>query len=174
MQHPDHSHSIAHTHGHGMPMPAIFTSGTQITLFFSSWTTSSVASYILTLLFLFILTWFNRFLGVLKLQFDARTNPISRVSDVTTRSTPAARRWYHFMNKDYMNAPPDDSALLPPRLAGEWDGIAPDRFAERQEPAIPSFRTISRTWTSSESWSWRRNGILSLLEGARAFIGYLL
>lgn len=174
MEHPDHSHGIAYSHGHGRSMPAIFTSGTHITLFFSSWTTSSLVSYLLILLFLFALTWLNRFLGVLKLQFDARTNPISCIPNFPARSTPASRRWYHLMNKDHMSAPHDDSALIAPRLESEWDERASGRFAELQEPAGPSFRTILRAWTPSESWSWRRNGILSLLEGARAFIGYLL
>ncbi|OQD82135.1 hypothetical protein PENANT_c023G02138 [Penicillium antarcticum] len=67
---PDHTkHS---DHDMAMAMPMTLKSSTQITLLFSWWSTTTVISYVLTLLVLFILVLFNRFLGILKLHLDQR------------------------------------------------------------------------------------------------------
>ncbi|KAB8072355.1 hypothetical protein BDV29DRAFT_177556 [Aspergillus leporis] len=56
MEHTNHDHGTHGKEGHEMmAMSAIFTTGTYITLFFANWETSSLISYLLTLLLLFAL-----------------------------------------------------------------------------------------------------------------------
>lgn len=54
----------------GMGMSSVFSTNLRVTLFFTEWTTTTVAAYIATIIFLFCLTLFNRFLGALRFQAE--------------------------------------------------------------------------------------------------------
>lgn len=173
-------------HGHGMVMPAVFTTGTHITLFFNSWRTSSLTSYLLALFLLFVLALFNRFLGVLKFQLDARIEtPL--VPNVPITAPPPALRRHPFIPKDHASPLPryvkshnaHDGDHFPPApfshaQSEEWNEFISGRPTKPQGPTVRFLRALSGTWTTREPWNWRRRSLRSLLEGARALIGYML
>ncbi|BCR92134.1 putative copper transporter crmD [Aspergillus chevalieri] len=171
-------------HGHGMAMPAFFTTGTHITLLFNSWRTASLTSYLLALLLLFVLAFFNRFLGVLKFQLDAEIQTL--VPDVPIIAPPPASR-YPSIPKDHMSPLPryvknhnahDDSDHFPPPFShthsSEWNDLISGRSVKPQGSNTRFARMLSGLLISRESWTWRRRSLHSLLEGARALIGYTL
>lgn len=171
-------------HGHGMAMPAFFTTGTHITLLFNSWRTASLTSYLLALLLLFVLAFFNRFLGVLKFQLDAGIQTL--VPDVPIIAPPPASR-YPSIPKDHMSPLPryvknhnahDDSDHFPPPFShthsSEWNDLISGRSVKPQGSNTRFARMLSGLLISRESWTWRRRSLHSLLEGARALIGYTL
>lgn len=178
MKHPDHGHSMA--------MPAIFTTGTHITLFFNSWRTSSLISYLLALFLLFVLALFNRFLGVLKFQLDARIEtPL--VPNVPIIAPPPASRRYPFIPKDHASPLPhyvkghnahDGNHFQPESFSHahseQWNEFISGRSTNPQALTARFLRALSGTWTTREPWNWRRRSLRSLLEGARALIGYML
>lgn len=178
-----------HDQGHEMAMPAIFTAGTNITLFVSSWTTSSIEMYLLTLFFLFSLALFNRFLGALKTQIDSKTNSTHPPS-APGLAPPAARRRRNFIPKERMSPLPlymeidksdDESStqfpsapFLGSQPAKESPGPAGRKPQESQGLVMRYFRILCGIWTPSRPWNWKHDGFNSLLEVTRAFIGYLL
>ncbi|KAF4151347.1 hypothetical protein CNMCM6936_003965 [Aspergillus lentulus] len=171
-------------HGKGMAMSMVFDTSTEITLFFRGWTTTTAASYTLTLIFLFALAVFNRFLGVLKFQLDVKyAEPTERRAPKLQLAT--ARRRRHAIPKDRMSplpryikvaeTDPDQEASFPSAPFLESD---PERTRDEfpsnlnQEPQSP--RVKRRWWRVYRRWSWRRDGTSSLLEGLRALVGYAL
>ncbi|PKX88816.1 putative copper transporter crmD [Aspergillus novofumigatus IBT 16806] len=175
MDHSDHSK--------GMAMSMVFDTSTEITLFFHGWTTTTAASYSLTLIFLFALAVFNRFLGVLKFQLDVKhTRPAER--GVPKLQLPSTRR-RHAIPKDRMSplpqymkvaeTDPDHEASFPSAPFLEWDPEhTRDEFPSslNQESQGPLFKR--RWWSAYRRWSWRWDGTSSLLEGLRALVGYAL
>ncbi|GIJ87973.1 hypothetical protein Asppvi_006889 [Aspergillus pseudoviridinutans] len=176
MDHSDHSK--------GMAMSTVFDTSTEITLFFRGWTTTTATSYTFTLMFLFALAIFNRFLGVLKFQLDVKhTEPIER--GVPKLQLATARRRRHAIPKDrlsplpqYMKVAetdPDHEATFP---SAPFLGPDPERTRDglsstlTQEPQGPLAKR--RWWSAYRRWSWRRDGTRSLLEGLRALVGYAL
>ncbi|KAL4959207.1 copper transporter family protein [Aspergillus stella-maris] len=80
-QHGHADHSTSSENGAmGMEMPTIFISSTHVTLFFSVWTTTSMTTYFLSLLGLFLLAILNRFLAVLRAQLQIPSQPLSTSS----------------------------------------------------------------------------------------------
>ncbi|KAB8261289.1 Ctr copper transporter [Aspergillus pseudonomiae] len=186
MQNETNGHGHDHGH-HDMSMPAIFTTGTKVTLFFSIWTTNSMATYLLTLAFLFLLALFNRFLGALKFQIEHKMNS-ARMSGIPVPilGQPPAYR--------HRKIPKDRASPLPQYIQVNTN----DPF-ERPLPPPPSppplrddeqselvsgraglswfrrwFTILFGKWTPSGPWSWQQDGGRSLLEGLRALLGYVL
>lgn len=162
-------------------MPAVFTTGTHITLFFNSWRTSSLTSYLLALFLLFVLALFNRFLGVLKFQLDAKIQtPLAPV--VPNIGPPPASRRYPFIPKDHASPLPryvknhnaHDDDHFPPAPVSHAQSVEWNEFAKPQGPTARFLRVLSGVWTTREPWNWRRRSLRSLLEGTRALIGYML
>ncbi|KAF7593574.1 hypothetical protein BBP40_011194 [Aspergillus hancockii] len=191
MEHANHDHGSHGTDSHEMmAMSAVFTTGTHITLFFSNWETSSTAAYLLTLLLLFVLAWFNRFLRVLRFQLDANTRSTPSTPDVPVLEPPTVWCRRRFMAKDRLSPLPrymeidkpndDTDAQCHPAPVSEHtdeeehDGLVSDRPGTSQGWTSRSLRRLFGTWVPSEPWSWRRDGLRSFLEGVRAFIGYIL
>ncbi|KAB8228782.1 putative copper transporter crmD [Aspergillus alliaceus] len=180
-----------HTHGHSnhdMSMSAIFTTGTKVTLFFGGWTTNSVTSYLLTLAFLFLLAWFNRFLGALKFQVELKINSVRNPGlPVPIIGQPPALYRSRMISKDrvsplprYMQVNPNDSfdrpspppPSPPPLLDDERRELVPGSV--KQSRVQKCFGTIFRKWVPRGPWSWQQDGGRSLLEGLRALLGYIL
>jgi hypothetical protein len=175
----DHSDSSK-----GMAMSTVFGTSTEITLFFGGWTTTTAVSYSLTLVFLFALAVFTRFLGVLKFQLDVKyTKPAER--RVPKLQLPSARRRRHAIPKDRMSplplymkvaeTDPDHEASFPsvPFLETNPERTR-DEFPSilNQEPQGSLVKR--RRWNAYRRWSWRRDGTSSLLEGVQALVGYTL
>lgn len=164
MDHIMNTHEMEYAnHSHSMAMPAIFTTGTHLTLFFSGWKTSSLTSYLLTLLFLFVLALLNRFLGVLKYKFDDKTH-----------STLSDRRRRRIITNNINHVPRylKNQGISHPQ-SEEWEELVSNRSAEPRGLIVRFLRSLFGI-EPTEPWSWRRSGLRSLLEGARAFIGYML
>lgn len=98
-----HNHSHA-GHGMGIAMPMAFTISTKVTILFTWWSTTTVISYIFTLLLLFLLACFNRFLGGLKLRLDRRPNNLDyNLSDVPKLTLSLSRWTWNRNSKDRMS-----------------------------------------------------------------------
>ncbi|KAL4905485.1 Ctr copper transporter [Aspergillus multicolor] len=184
----DHVHNQK---GHDMPMsmPAIFVSSTDVTLFFSAWTTASTFTYLLTLFALFTLAFLNRFLAALRFQLNldhsepptfaipirapprsrrrtrtipkARLSPLPRYLEVNSEEEETDNG--HFARSDY-----EDQAR---------HGLVSDEDKSRPSVALrvrECLASILPKWTPKAPWSWRGDGGRALLEGVRAFIGYIL
>ncbi|OJJ07573.1 hypothetical protein ASPVEDRAFT_88813 [Aspergillus versicolor CBS 583.65] len=156
-----------------MSMPATFTSSTTVTLFFSAWTTTSIPAYIFTLLFLFALAFFNRFLAALRFQLESHPSTFS----VSILPAPRPRR--RTIPKARLSPLPRYTAINDAeehfQIPEEHSGLVSEN-----KPQSHTCRRIQNyflerlpQWTPSSPWSWRDGG-LALLEGARAFIGYIL
>ncbi|CAG8181805.1 unnamed protein product [Penicillium olsonii] len=186
----DHNMSMHHgahgQHGHSdgddmqMSMSMVFTASTKITLLFSWWSTTSVTSYILTLLFLFLLVLSNRFLGILKLRLDLRrTKSTSDAPDVPKLSLPS--QWSRSRHsKDRVSPLPSD---IEHNNHNEIDhyGSLPSAPLLAPISRLPGSRDEGHITTSHvetfrprRKWDWKQDGVRSLLEGLRALIGYAL
>lgn len=165
-------------------MSTVFNTSIEITLFFRGWTTTTATSYTVTLIFLFALAVFNRFLGVLKFQLDVKHTELAE-KGVPKLQLPTARRRRHAVPKDRVSPlpryvavaenDPENEASFPsaPFLGPDYertrDGLS---FSPTQEP---QGSLAQRGWWSvCRRWSWRRDGTSSLLEGLRALVGYAL
>ncbi|KAL2823813.1 hypothetical protein BDW59DRAFT_162974 [Aspergillus cavernicola] len=161
-------------------MPSTFTSSTTITLFFSAWTTTSTTTYLLTLLLLFALAFLNRFLAALR--FQLQHSPLHTTPGVSILAPPRSRR-YRTTPKArrsplplYIQVDKDEEGENPPHCNEEVSGLV----SARPEHHCIWVRVknylaaMFPKWTPSGPWSWRGDGGRALLEGMRAFIGYLL
>lgn len=153
------------SHSMGMEMPFVFSTDTKITIFFTKWTTSSITQYILTLVFFFLLTIFNRFLGALKFQLEqvwsARESRIQRVEldPRKKRRVPKTKR-SPLPVYTHVSGHSEESLPMAHMLDSSMEGNRPQR----------SFRS----WEASGAWSLRKDGTRGLLELGKAFIGYVL
>lgn len=157
-----------------MNMPATFTNSTTVTLFFSAWTTTSVPSYIFTLLFLFALAFLNRFLAALRFQLENHQSAAS----VSILPAPRSRR--RAIPKARLSPLPRYTAINDAeeehfQIPEERSGLVQDNITQSRSCCRIHnyFLEILPQWTPSSPWSWRDGG-LALLEGVRAFIGYIL
>ncbi|KAE8168622.1 Ctr copper transporter [Aspergillus tamarii] len=159
-----------------MAMSAVFTTGTHITLFFSNWETSSIATYLLTLLLLFLLAWFNRFLSVLRFQLDTKARSTPSTPDLPVLEPVTVWRRRRFMDKDRLSPLPRGTEHDKPNPGSDPHcHVAPssEEPDEAEQVGLVSRRS-GNAWVPSEAWSWRRDGLRSFLEGLRAFVGYIL
>ncbi|KAB8208481.1 hypothetical protein BDV34DRAFT_190352 [Aspergillus parasiticus] len=187
MQNETDGHGHGHSH-HDMSMPAIFTTETKVTLFFSIWTTNSMTTYLLTLGFLFLLAWLNRFLGALKFQLENKINsPDTSGLPVPILGQPPAAHRYRKIPKDRVsplpryiqvntNDPFERPSPSPPSPPPLHDDERSELVAgSARSSRVPRwFKILFGKWTPSGPWSWQRDGGRSLLEGIRALLGYVL
>ncbi|KAL1597729.1 hypothetical protein SLS60_008215 [Paraconiothyrium brasiliense] len=163
-----------------MGMTGTFSTSTKVTLFFSDWTTDTPAKYFGTLIFLFIVTLLNRFLGAWR----------SQLGHKWANDAADARRKVE-QRREYKRAL--DSAKLERQSSGTcYDGEGDDSSTE-QAPLSPypsgtDIETGEKKRSGSPKWMamfggrwsagnpWRINIDVprALLEGIRALIGYLL
>jgi hypothetical protein len=156
-------------------MPAVFSISTRITVLFTGWTTSTTTQYILTLVFLFLLAIFNRFLGAFKFQLEQswahndstpalnlapghRKIPKAKLSPLPT---------YMRVNKDEDEDPEEPSSLM-----DDTDKSTPNLLVTRSRKCVSVRHLFS--WKANGYWSLQKDGTRSLIETVRALIGYLL
>ncbi|KAJ5701253.1 copper transporter crmD [Penicillium malachiteum] len=178
------THGISHSENHDhmeMTMSMVFTLSTKVTILFSWWTTTTTISYVISLLFLFVLALFNRFLGVWKPQL------IKKPSDFPDSSVPKLSlppsRWYRNRSfKDHVSPLPlqiDDHrndtegrALPSAPLLGPTTQLYPEPCEQdSDDDHCPRF---FRSFRPHRRWNWAQDITGSLLEGIRALTGYTL
>lgn len=191
MEHGNHNHGSHGTESNEMmAMSAVFTTGTHITLFFSNWETSSIATYLLTLLLLFFLAWFNRFLSVLRFQLDTKARSTPSTPDLPELEPVTVWRRRRFMDKDRLSPLPRGTEHDKPNPGSdphchvapsseepdeaEQVGLVSRRSGKLHNWGARPLHFLYSAWVPSEAWSWRRDGLRSFLEGLRAFVGYIL
>lgn len=158
-----------------MAMASVFSTNIRVTLFFTAWTTTTVAAYAATVAFLFLLTLFNRFLAALRAQIERAWS--EQVQSRNTLSAPPTGRNRRALFK--VKASPIPTYMLrqnnPERdpLTNEEDG---DDWLISQEQSDKnmSIRKIYGHWQPSGPWSLEQDGIRAFMEFLRALVGYLL
>ncbi|KAL3448152.1 Ctr copper transporter [Aspergillus insuetus] len=204
-----HSHQDHHEpHGaNSHTMSSTFTTSTTMTIFFSSWTTTSPFTYTATLIFLFLLAFLNRFLTALRFQLesaDARSSEQS--TSIPILAPPKSRRRGHGVRIPkarlsplpvYMRVDNDrdrdrdcEEAIdsqeevrlalhVPPLDESEQEKFRAGSPTPTLRILIWSrvrsvFSALIPSWKASAPWSLRQDGSRAMLEGVRAFIGYIL
>lgn len=164
----------------GMTMSTIFSTGTHVTLFFKGWTTTTVSSYIATIITIFLLAVLNRFLGAVKFQAERAWLEQAR----QTNMLPPLRTVRHsrLLFKAKLSPLPtsmtrDDDLECDP-LTSPTDGELGDEWCTPKEQNsrryCVSFRRILGDWQPSARWSVKKDVLRSVMEFIRAFIGYIL
>ncbi|KAF1955924.1 hypothetical protein CC80DRAFT_414608 [Byssothecium circinans] len=134
------------------PMPGMvnaFSADTRVTLWFTQWVTKTPTAYAFTLIFLFALGMFNRFLSALKSQLE--------------------RRWDKVTDRGHTNTSLHHDAQE------ELEPLSPMTRTEH-EVAIEKVdkRRRRRFWVPNAPWSAKRDGVRAMFEFTRAVIGYIL
>ncbi|KAL4885779.1 hypothetical protein BJY04DRAFT_179186 [Aspergillus karnatakaensis] len=176
-------------------MPSIFISTTTVTLFFNEWTTNSPVTYFLTLFLLFTLAVLNRFLSAW--QFQARLSTPSTPT-IPILAPPRSRRTRARIPKArlsplplYMQVDKEEEDTE----SGHGDHYLhlriPEIHTEDEHARLVAEDEVQRTdlwrrvrdalsivtpnrWTPNAPWSMRVDGGRAMVEGLRAFIGYIL
>jgi hypothetical protein len=165
-------HSMAAMAG----MSSTFSSSTRVTLWVTDWTTTTPATYFLTIVFLFSLGIFNRFLGAFKSQLEKKWQ-VRRPMNSEATHVAGAEKSYHGRSRGHTRQWSHALRQKPVRFE-EVDGqenepLSPIQYAA--EDASASSPAKSRTfWVANAPWSVKKDGISALLEFVRALIGYIL
>lgn len=187
----------------GMGMATMtFSTSTNVTLFFSDWRTNTPAKYLGTLIFIFVVTLLNRFLGAWRNQLGhqwANQAAIARVEQRRLRRK-RRRRQRQKEQRDYRrNQPAPEPTIgnhlsLPEDGKDEWQPLSPspqdadshasesgisdeEKAMEKQFVAslAPKWTAVfGGRWRAGNPWTFKIDVPRALLEGLRALIGYLL
>lgn len=159
----------------GMGMSSVFSTNIRVTLFFTEWTTTTVAAYVGTIIFLFCLTIFNRFLGALRFQTERAWS--GQIRSRNLLSTPPVGRNRRALFK--AKASPIPTYILRQNnpevdpLTSEESGDEWSTSRDQSDKRI-SIRKIFGNWQPSAPWSLKKDGIRAIMEFTRTLIGYLL
>ncbi|KAJ5081702.1 hypothetical protein NUU61_009966 [Penicillium alfredii] len=171
-----------------MPMSSVFTTNTKITLLFAGWTTTSLTQYILTLVCLFLLAIFNRFLGALKFQLErAWSHQEAGLPSINLNGTHRQQRSIPKAKLSplplYINtAQAEETAAAEDSWSVTYNSLDRRRSSttgliEHSSPRnrlIFSWRHLLPPWKATGAWSFRKDGTRALLELVRALVGYFL
>jgi hypothetical protein len=177
MEHMNHDHMAASPTPSGtagasmaMTMMSTFSTSTNVTLFFSDWTTDTPAKYFGTLVFLFVVTLFNRFLGAWR----------SQLGHKWANDSAEARRQAELHRRFKRNGVKVETY----DRGGEFDEAAPlsppppgmdVEHGDKHGPNTPTWMSIfGGRWRAGNPWRFNIDFPRALLEGLRALIGYLL
>ena len=159
-----------------MGMTSTFSTSTRVTLFFSDWTTDTLAKYFGTLVFLFTITLFNRFLGAWRSQLGHKW---ANDSAQARQQVELRRRHKRSMSRAKVEHQISDVIA-----DEEFDETAPLSPVPQGMDVEAGHGTGSSTpgwmavfggrWRAGNPWRFNIDCPRSLLEGLRAVIGYLL
>ncbi|EDU48974.1 Ctr copper transporter family protein [Pyrenophora tritici-repentis] len=160
-------------------MASTFSTGTQVTLWFTGWTTTTTATYVSAVFLLFLLGIFNRFLGALKSQLERkwkmqRGTKTAIPSSVYTKKTADSSRGHTRTWSDVLRAQHRELKELEKE---EIEPLTPvtAHTREDEESGTNAKSDTSRIfWLAHAPWSIDRDGISAGLEFVRALIGYVL
>ncbi|KAI4632193.1 uncharacterized protein J4E87_001665 [Alternaria ethzedia] len=162
-------------------MASTFSSSTRVTLWFTEWTTTTTATYVLTIFFLFSLGIFNRFLSAFKSQLERKWR-MQQQAESTSQFMPNteklvnhsvrghARQWSRALRQQPLELDDKDRQEIEP-----LSPVVPQPTAA-EETGITRGSTASRKtfWVAQAPWSAKKDGISAALEFSRALIGYVL
>jgi hypothetical protein len=161
-------------------MVGTFSASTRVTLFFSDWTTDTPAKYFGTLIFLFVVTFLNRFLGAWRSQLGHKW--ANDAADAR-REVEQRRKYKRAVNRAKIERQSSESC---------HDGGGSDSSSERaplspyppgldvetggKKPSGPPqwMAVFGGRWRAGNPWRMNIDVPRALLEGIRALIGYLL
>lgn len=164
----------------GTGMSTIFSTNTHVTLLFVGWTTTTVASYIATIISLFLLAVFNRFLGVVKFQTERVWVEQARKTNMLPplRIVRDNRLFFKAKLSPVPTSVARDDDLESDPLTSPTDGEVGDEWSmpkgQNSWRQCVSFRRILGDWQPSARWSVKKDGLRAIMEFTRAFIGYIL
>jgi hypothetical protein len=153
-------------------MASTFSVNTRVTLFFTEWTTTTPATYVLTIFFLFFLGMLNRFLGAVKSQLEMKWKAAPphyhyvRATGVDTTQAVVLRG--HFRKWSQALGSPNLAADHPEEI----EPLSPAPGPTDEEKRMPN--QDKKFWIPSAPWSIKKDGVRAFLEFIRALIGYIL
>ncbi|KAF1852031.1 uncharacterized protein K460DRAFT_269665 [Cucurbitaria berberidis CBS 394.84] len=162
-----------------MGMSSTFSASTRVTLWFTDWTTTTTATYVLTIFFLCFLGIFNRFLGALKSQLEMKWSA-QRDSTTTSVATPSGEKPEETTNRRHARQWSRKLRSEPIRLEDqdgqETEPLSPvPQLSHTEEGGTKRQMSASRRfWVANAPWSVKKDGISAALEFLRALIGYIL
>ncbi|KAF2848746.1 hypothetical protein T440DRAFT_519644 [Plenodomus tracheiphilus IPT5] len=156
-------------------MSSTFSSSTRVTLWVSDWTTTSTATYVLTIFFLFALGMLNRLLGALKSQLEMKWKAQREsAQDVRNHEKSLgetvrghARQWSRALRQQ------QNPIRLVDQDGQETEPLSPTTQSAA-EIAKPVSTPMRQFWVANAPWSLKKDGISAGLEFSRALIGYVL
>lgn len=158
--------------GMAMTMMSTFSTSTQVTLFFSDWTTDTPAKYFGTLVFLFVVTLFNRFLGAWRSQLghkwandSAEARREAELHRRYKRNGAKVEHQSHSMSVEFDEVAP----LSPPP-----PGMDVENGGKHGSKTPGWMAVFGGRWQAGNPWRFNIDCPRALLEGLRALIGYLL
>jgi hypothetical protein len=164
-------------------MSSTFSSGTRVTLWFTTWTTTTPLTYFLTMVFLFSLGMLNRFLGAFKSQLEKKwqdqqkfKNDASFPANVEKETTPGTRTQVRSHTRQWSRASRPQPVRLEEPDGRETEPLSPEAQPHHIEDgtgAKPALRP-HKFWVANSSWSIKKDGISAGLEFVRALVGYIL
>lgn len=171
-----------------------FSFSTDVTLFFAGWRTDTAAKYFGTLVLAFVLTLFTRFLGAWRSQLGykwANQAAIARAEHLQQRKRVRQNRMRNHadsflaQNASLSNDNKDEFEPFSPSTTDSSDIGSPpvnaddEIFASKEEQILASLgprwtRFLGSRWRAAQPWRFSLDAPRALLEGLRAFFGYLL
>lgn len=160
-------------------MSSTFTASTHITLWFTTWTTTSTAAYVLTVIFVFSMGLLNRFFSALKSQLEWRWNEQSDASSIVIYSEDIEKPFDRTLKRHMRNLSRviyPESKTPSPIQQDEAEPLSPVSHAQSASENNREDQNIRRQgfWAANCVWNARKHGTLAILEFVRALLGYML
>ncbi|KAL5396333.1 hypothetical protein PMIN04_005016 [Paraphaeosphaeria minitans] len=161
-------------------MMGTFSTSTRVTLFFSDWTTDTPAKYFGTLIFLFVVTLLNRFLGAWRSQLGHKW--ANDAADAR-RKVEQRRAYKHAFKRveierqpseTHFDAEGEESSTEKAPLSPYPPGMDVETGEKRQSGTPVYMAIFGGRWRAGNPWRVNIDVPRALLEGIRALIGYLL
>jgi hypothetical protein len=156
-------------------MSSTFSSSTRVTLWFTNWTTTTTATYVLSMLFLFSLGMLNRFLGALKSQLERKWGEKRDIAQAKQKEHEKqsirghARQWSRALRQQPVRLEEPDGKETEP-----LSPMTRPNDVEVGDKEMVQTHQRRKFWVASAPWSIKKDGVSALLEFVRALIGYIL
>ncbi|KAE9968419.1 hypothetical protein BLS_005867 [Venturia inaequalis] len=172
----------------GMDMASTFSTDTELTLFFIGWKTNTPAAYFGTLVFLFALTFFTRFLGAWRRQLDLYWMRVAQEEILKRRNSPKKSKQKEIV-KQQNDTELEPLSPLAPTCCDGGDSMVGGDFDDQKRKDVPGepmntdpnpiyeqdgLPKYRKGWQASNPWTLRIDGPRALMEFVRALIGYIL
>ncbi|KAF2829928.1 hypothetical protein CC86DRAFT_284757 [Ophiobolus disseminans] len=156
-------------------MSSTFSSSTRVTLWFTSWTTTTTATYILSLALIFSLGILSRFLGAVKTQLDRRWSEQHLMAPSKDDEKPTGnsirghtRQWSRALHAKPVRLEEPEARETEP-----LSPVPPPSHVD-EEDTKRQVETPRSLWWSNTTWNFKRDAVSAVLEAFRALIGYIL
>jgi hypothetical protein len=170
----------------GMDMTSTFSTDTELTLFFIGWKTNTPGAYFGTLVFLFALTFFTRFLGAWRRQLDLYWTRVAQEEIQKRQNTPKKLKRKNVKAQEDSELEP---LSPPPTNCCNEDEVSDGELEDEKRTRSSGGHTMSsqgslyepeeiplarKGWQASNPWTLKIDGPRALMEFVRALIGYIL